>query len=117
MDQAGADKQWVRGPFSAADRAARAIRVILSKVFKLVVTNFFDDFCQLELGSLRQSAWTTAETVMNLLGWSISAGDDKRRPFFFFRPTPDGSRQVVYQAGKTIAFCKFTELMQWQHQS
>jgi hypothetical protein len=33
---------------------------------------------------------------------------------FFFRSTPDGSRQVVYQAGKTIAFCKFTELMQWQ---
>jgi hypothetical protein len=32
----------------------------------------------------------------------------------FFRPTPDGSRQVVYQAGKTIALCKFTELMQWQ---
>ena len=31
---------------------------------------------------------------------------------FFFRPTPGGSRQVVYQAGKTIAFCKFTELMQ-----
>ena len=30
----------------------------------------------------------------------------------FFRPTPDGSRQVVYQAGKTIAFCKFTELDQ-----
>ena len=37
-------------------------------------------------------------------------------PNLFFRPTPDGSRQVVYQAGKTIAFCKFTELMQWQHQ-
>ena len=34
------------------------------------------------------------------------------RPMFFFRPTPDGSRQVVYQAGKTIALCKFTELMQ-----
>ena len=33
----------------------------------------------------------------------------------FFRPTPDGSRQVVYQAGKTIALCKFTELMQWKH--
>ena len=30
----------------------------------------------------------------------------------FFRPTPDGSRQVVNQAGKTIALCKFTELMQ-----
>jgi len=37
--------------------------------------------------------------------------------YFFFRPTPDGSRQVVYQAGNTIAFCKFTELKQWQHQS
>ena len=35
----------------------------------------------------------------------------------FFRPTPDGSRQVVYPAGKTIAFCNFTELEQWQHQS
>jgi len=35
-------------------------------------------------------------------------------PVFFFRPTPDGSRQVVYQAGKTIALCKFTELIQWQ---
>ena len=34
---------------------------------------------------------------------------------FFFRPTPYGSRQVVYQAGKPVAFCKFTELMQWQH--
>ena len=37
------------------------------------------------------------------------------RESFFFRPTPDGSRQVVYQAGKTIALCKFTELMQWKH--
>jgi hypothetical protein len=27
------------------------------------------------------------------------------------------SIEVVYQAGKTIAFCKFTELMQWEHQS
>ena len=35
----------------------------------------------------------------------------------FFSPSNAGSRQVVYQAGKTIAFCKFTELMQWQHQS
>ena len=26
----------------------------------------------------------------------------------FFRPTPYGSRQVVYQTGKRIAFCKLT---------
>ena len=35
----------------------------------------------------------------------------------FFRPTPDGSRQVVYQAGKTIAFCKLTELKLRQRRS
>ena len=39
------------------------------------------------------------------------------RTHLFFRPTPDGSRQVVYQAGKTIALCKFTELKQQQHWS
>ena len=35
----------------------------------------------------------------------------KGRPVHFcFRPTPYGSRQVVYQAGTPVAFCKFTEL-------
>ena len=65
----------------AFNRSARALRLILSKVFKLVVTNFFDDFCQLELEPLRDSAWNCAETVMGLLGWKISVGEDKRRPF------------------------------------
>ena len=53
----------------------------LSRTFKLVTTNFFDDFCQLELAPLQESAWKTAETVMQLLGWKISDGSDKRRPF------------------------------------
>ena len=65
----------------ACNRSARALRTILAKIFKLVVTIFFDDFCQLELGLLRNSAWTTAETVMALLGWTISTSDDKRKPF------------------------------------
>lgn len=65
----------------AFNRAARAIRMILTNLFQLVVTNFFDDFCQLELGPLRVSAWRTAEAVLDLLGWSISQGDDKRKPF------------------------------------
>ena len=63
------------------NRAARALRVILSRTFKLVTTNFFDDFCQLEMAPLQESAWKTAETVMQLLGWKISDGSDKRRPF------------------------------------
>eukprot|EP00438_Fugacium_kawagutii_P009401 Skav231307 [mRNA] locus=scaffold161:371835:373196:+ [translate_table: standard] len=65
----------------AFNRVARALRTILSKVFHLVTTNFFDDFCQLELEPLRTSAWSTAETVMKMLGWRISEGEDKRKPF------------------------------------
>ena len=65
----------------AFNRVARALRTVLSKVFKLVVTIFFDDFCQIETGLLRNSAWTTAEAVMTLLGWKISLGDEKRLPF------------------------------------
>ena len=65
----------------AFNRVARSLRTILSRLFKLVVTNFFDDFCQLEVGPLRESAWKTAELVMSLLGWDISVGEDKRRPF------------------------------------
>ena len=62
------------------NRTARAIRTILSRTFKLVTTNFFDDFCQLELKPLRDSAWMTAENVMRLLGWKISEGEEKRKP-------------------------------------
>ena len=65
----------------AFNRVARAIRTVLSRIFKLVITNFFDDFCQLETGLLRTSAWTTAEAVLELLGWKISKGEDKRHPF------------------------------------
>ena len=65
----------------AFNRAARALRCILAKLFRLVVTNFFDDFCQLELDLIKGSAWKTAEMVMNLLGWTISTGEDKRKPF------------------------------------
>eukprot|EP00435_Cladocopium_sp_Y103_P059062 s2761_g21.t1 len=65
----------------AFNRAARSLRMILTRVFKLVVTNFFDDFCQLELGPICSGAWKTAELVLELLGWRISMGDDKRKPF------------------------------------
>ena len=63
------------------NRMARALKLIMSELFMLVNTNFFDDFCQLEVDGLCQSAWETAEMVMKLLGWRISASDDKRLPF------------------------------------
>ena len=61
-------------------------------------------FLQLRL-SLQSECYLRLQSCMLLC-------DLSRHQRFFFRPTPDGSRQVVYQAGKTIALCKFTELMQ-----
>ena len=65
----------------AFNRMARALRLILSELFVLVNTNFFDDFCRLERAGLCDSAWQTAELVMRLLGWRISMSEDKRGPF------------------------------------
>lgn len=45
-----------------------------------MTTNFFDDFCQLELNPLQSSAWSTAEGVLRLLGRRISEGEEKRKP-------------------------------------
>ena len=65
----------------AFNRVARALRLILSELFAVVNTNFFDDFCQLECDALCDSSWRTAELVMRLLGWKISMSEDKRSPF------------------------------------
>ena len=65
----------------AFNRMARALRIIMSSLFLLVNTNFFDDFCQLEVDALCDSSWQTAELVMKLLGWRISMSEDKRLPF------------------------------------
>ena len=63
------------------NRMARALRIIMSELFLLVNTNFFDDFCQMEVDKLCSSAWTTAELVMKILGWRISTSEEKRLPF------------------------------------
>ena len=65
----------------AFNRMAKALRLILSELFMVINTNFFDDFCQLECEGLCDSAWETAEFVMKLLGWRISMSEDKRSPF------------------------------------
>ena len=63
------------------NRMARALRIIMSELFLLVNTNFFDDFCQIEIDALCKSSWETAELVMKLLGWRISTSEEKRLPF------------------------------------
>ena len=65
----------------AFNRMAKALRLILSELFMVINTNFFDDFCQLECEGLCDSAWETAAFVMKLLGWRISMSEDKRSPF------------------------------------
>ena len=62
------------------NRMARALRIIMAELFLVVNTNFFDDFCQIEIEDLCDSSWSTAEMVMKLLGW-ISVSDEKRLPF------------------------------------
>ncbi|CAE7159166.1 unnamed protein product, partial [Symbiodinium necroappetens] len=62
-------------PFGASsavtgfNRAARALRIIMSRLLYLVSTSFFDDYCQLEVDALTGSADQTALELLSLLGW------------------------------------------------
>ena len=62
------------------NRAARALRIILSRLFFLVNTSFFGDHCQMETDGLTESADQIALEVLSLLGWEVSDGD-KLKPF------------------------------------
>ncbi|CAE7836634.1 unnamed protein product [Symbiodinium sp. CCMP2592] len=73
-------------PFGASsavtgfNRAARALRIIMSRLLFLVNTSFFDDFCQLEIEGLTDSADQAALEMLDLLGWEVSDGE-KLKPF------------------------------------
>ncbi|CAE7624913.1 unnamed protein product [Symbiodinium sp. CCMP2592] len=56
------------------NRTARALRKVLTNLFFLITTNFYDDYCQMELEPLRDSAREIAEAVLDLLGWKIAQG-------------------------------------------
>ena len=59
---------------------ARALRVIAARLFRLVVTNFFDVFTQIEVEPLCNSAQKTFEDLMSLLGWEVAQEEKKRKP-------------------------------------
>ncbi|CAE7670291.1 unnamed protein product [Symbiodinium sp. CCMP2592] len=63
------------------NRVARALRLILLRIVKLIVTSFYDDFCQLETEALAESAKTTAELVLRILGWKVAEDPKKSLPF------------------------------------
>lgn len=48
--------------------------MILTNLFKLVVTNFFEEFWQLEVEALVTSAWKTEEAVLQPPGVATVIG-------------------------------------------
>ncbi|CAE7739197.1 unnamed protein product [Symbiodinium sp. CCMP2592] len=61
------------------NHAARALKLILSRLLWLVNTSYYDDFTQLDFEALAESSETTAERIMDLLGWEISNGEKLHR--------------------------------------
>ena len=62
-------------------RFSRALSAIASKLFDLVVVEFFDDFTQVEASETSTSAQEALEGLLTLLGWEIAVVADKRKPF------------------------------------
>lgn len=60
--------RFARRPDFSTPLELSSLRTILSKLFSLVTTNFFDDFCEMELNPAQKSAWSTAEGVLRPLG-------------------------------------------------
>jgi len=58
---------------------ARAIEMMLSELFLLALSQYVDDFPQLEPEASTDSA-TVAEEVMQLLGWEVSKTGRRRQP-------------------------------------
>ena len=98
---------------TAFNRVAKALRTILLKIVRLVVTSFYDDFCQLELQELAGSAQGTAQLVLQLLGWRIAEDPNKCLPFskvfsmlgasFSLARAPQGILEISNKEGRLQA--------------
>ena len=105
---------------TAFNRVAKALRTILLKIVRLVVTSFYDDFCQLELQELADSAQGTAQLVLQLLGWRIAEDPKKCLPFakvfsmlgasFSFTQGPSGNPGDLQQGRQAAGFAVASEL-------
>ena len=63
------------------NRVAFALRKILIRLIKLVVTNVYGDFCDIEKDSLTSSATEAASLIFRMLGWKIAEEACKTLPF------------------------------------
>ena len=57
------------------NRAARSLKLAMSRLLWLINTSYYDDFCQMEVAGLETSAASAAERFLALLGWEIARGD------------------------------------------
>ena len=67
-------------PLGASSAVTGFNRAAMSRLLYLVNTSFFDDYCQMELEGLTDSADYAALELLRLLGWEVSEGE-KLRPF------------------------------------
>ena len=64
----------------AFNRVSRALHCVGTRLFSLVWSNYYDDFPQLDVAMAGEDATTTAEGLMDLLGWRYSKKENKRLP-------------------------------------
>lgn len=62
-------------------RFSRAIAFLGTRLLQLSIVEFFDDFSQVESEQLADSAQSSLESLLGLLGWAIADSEAKRKPF------------------------------------
>ena len=62
-------------------RFSRAIASLAARLLSLIIVEFFDDFTQLESARLAESAQSSLEELIELIGWDLARTDEKRVPF------------------------------------
>ena len=63
-------------------RVAHSLWSIMASLFKIVMTNYFDDFVAIAAQPECESVTHTVKAVFRLLGWRFAEGDHKDPPTF-----------------------------------
>ena len=92
-------------------RFSRAIAALASELLLLVCVEFFDDFTQLEPVVTAESALSSFEALLSLLGWQISCGD-KRLPFAKSFVSLGVNVNLPRQVSQR--WCSRTRLVEWR---
>lgn len=97
-------------------RFSRALSALATKIFGLIVTEFFDDFTQVEPKQTAPSAMVAMEFLVDILGWKLSVTPEKRKKFddkfvslgvqVDFRRLCDGDVVLRNKEGRTEALAE-----------